>query len=150
MDYIFTDRHSEGFIALCGELDDFLNEAAGGEVNRRQHIPLNALDGIQDVILACDGPLAVGCAALRPYDGETAEVKRVFVRRAYRGRGISRQLMERLERRGTERGYRRFILETGEVLTAATHLYRSLGYVVIPNYGPYIDMPDSMCMEKQV
>lgn len=150
MDYIYTDRRNGDFVALCGELDDFLNEAAGGEENRRQNIPLNALEGIQDVVVACDGDLTVGCAALRPYDDTTAEVKRVFVKSTYRGRGISRQLMERLEKRGLERGYRRFILESGDVLTAAMHLYRSLGYEVIPNYGPYKDMPKSVCMEKLI
>lgn len=42
------------------------------------------------------------------------------------------------------------ILESGEPLTAAMRLYRSMGYEVIPNYGPYVGMPESVCMEKKL
>ena len=42
------------------------------------------------------------------------------------------------------------LLETGEPLTAAMALYRKTGYEVIPNYGPYKDLPDSVCMRKEL
>lgn len=72
-----------------------------------------------------------------------AEVKRVFVKDSYRGQGISKELMRLFEERAKERGYARFILESGEPLTAAVGLYHSIGYTVIPNYGEYKCMKDS-------
>ena len=47
-------------------------------------------------------------------------------------------------------GCRRLVLETGETLAAAMALYRKLGYRVIPNYGPYRGMDDSICMQKDL
>ena len=94
-------------------------------------------------IISYDGNTAVGCAGFRKYD-ECAEVKRVFVREKYRGRGISKRLMEMLETRANKY----MILESGEPLKAAMSVYRGTGYEIIPNYGQYKDMPDSVCMKN--
>lgn len=77
-------------------------------------------------------------------------MKRVFIKKEYRGQGISNQLMELLETKAKEKGFQYLILESGEPLTAAMALYRKIGYTVIPNYGPYKDMPDSVCMRKKL
>lgn len=53
-------------------------------------------------------------------------------------------------RAAREQGYRYLILESGEPLVAAMALYRKLGYEIIPNYGQYKDMPDSICMKKKL
>ena len=58
--------------------------------------------------------------------------------------------MELLEGKGRSKGYTYFILESGEPLVAAMALYKSIGYDVIPNYGQYKDMPDSVCMRKKL
>lgn len=42
------------------------------------------------------------------------------------------------------------ILESGEILTEAMALYRKIGHWVIPNYGQYKDMPESICMRKEI
>ena len=47
-----------------------------------------------------------------------------------------------------KKGYKYLILESGEPLVAAMALYRKIGYEVIPNYGQYKDMKDSICMRK--
>lgn len=148
--YIFTDGENKDFILLCGELDNFLNMIAGGEAKRAAYIPHNRRNDIHDVVLAYDGQIAVGCAAFKRYDAYTAEVKRVFVREAYRGRGISEQLLKRLEKRAVVQGYTAFRLESGEPLIAAMGLYRKMGYQLIPNYGSYADMSESVCMEKKL
>ena len=79
-----------------------------------------------------------------------AEVKRVLIRQEYRGKGISKTLMELLENSAKKQGYRYLILKSGEPLVAAMALYRKIGYKVIPNYGQYKDMPDSICMRKEL
>ena len=74
----------------------------------------------------------------------------VFLKPEYRGRGISKKLMAQLENVAKAKGYRYLILESGAPLVAAMALYKKIGYVTIPNYGPYIDMPDSICMKKEL
>lgn len=150
MRFIYTDGSNKDFIELCHLLDDFLNELVGGEQNRAQYIPYNKLDDIHDVIVGYDGDVPVGCASFKRYDNENAEVKRVFIKSEYRGKGISKALLPMLEDTARKQGYKYFILESGEPLVAAMALYRKLGYKTIPNYGQYIDMPDSICMRKEL
>ena len=115
---------------------------------RAEYIPYNQLDDIHDVIVAYDGDIPVGSASFKKYDDESAEVKRVFIKPEYRNKGISSKIMELLENIAREQGYHYLILESGEPLVAAMVLYRKIGYKVIPNYGQYKDMPDSICMRK--
>ena len=75
------------------------------------------------MIVAYDGNIPIGCASFKRYDEECAEVKRVFVKQAYRGRGISKKLMELLEKAAREQGYCYLILESGEPLAAAMGSY---------------------------
>lgn len=150
MRFIYTDGSNKDFIKLCHMLDDFLNALVGGEQNRAQYITYNKLDDIHDVIVVYDGAAPVGCASFKKYDEENAEVKRVFIKDEYRGRGISKTLMSMLEERARNQGYKNLILESGEPLVAAMELYRRLGYKVIPNYGQYKDMPESICMRKEL
>lgn len=58
--------------------------------------------------------------------------------------------MKVLEERAREKGFKYFIPESGEPLVAAMALYRKIGYKVIPNYGQYIDMEESVCMKKKL
>lgn len=150
MRFIYTNGENPDFIELCHDLDNFLNELVGGEKNRAEYIPYNKLDDIHDVIVAYDEDIPVGSAGFKKYDDECAEVKRVFIKREYRGKGISKKLMELLEERARNKGYKYLILESGELLVAAMSLYRKIGYKVIPNYGQYKDMPDSVCMKKEL
>lgn len=150
MRYIYTDGRNSDFIELCHRLDDFLNELVGGEENRAEYIPYNQLEDIHDVIVAYDDDVPVGSAGFKKYDDECAEVKRLFVTQAYRRKGISNKLMELIEHAARKQGYQYLILESGEPLVAAMALYRKIGYKVIPNYGQYKDMPESICMKKEL
>lgn len=70
----------------------------------------------------------VGLGALRPVDATTAEIKRMYVRPAGRGRGVGRALLERLLVDARSEGYSVARLETLAFMTAAQGLYRSLGF----------------------
>ena len=146
----YTDGSNKDFIELCHKLDDFLNELVGGEENRIEYVQNNKLDDIHDVILVYDNNSPVACASFKKFNDECAEVKRVFVKKEYRGMGISKELMELLEKQAKERGFQYFILESGELLVSAMALYRKIGYRVIPNYGQYVDMDESICMKKKL
>lgn len=76
----------------------------------------------------------VGCIALRPVDGDTAEMKRLFVRPTHRGKGLARALVVELIRRSRELGYVRICLDTLPGMESAQALYASLGFRDIPAY----------------
>ena len=97
MRYEYTDGNNQDFISLCHRLDNYLNELVGGEENRSQYIQYNYLNDIHDVIIAYDNNIPVDCVSFKKYDDESAEVKRVFILKGYRGRHISESLMVLLE-----------------------------------------------------
>lgn len=93
---------------------------------------------------------AVACGAWQPLTAGVAELKRMYVRPAFRGRGIARQLIVALEEEALAAERPVLRLETGTYLPAAIALYRSAGYVRIPVFGEYIGNPYSVCFEKSL
>jgi GNAT superfamily N-acetyltransferase len=92
----------------------------------------------------------VGCAALRPIDTETAEVRRMYVAPAVRRRGIARRLLAELERIAAGFGYCLLRLETGNRQPEAITLYESYGFRRIASYGCHVGDALSICFEKKV
>lgn len=98
-----------------------------------------------------DGQLvASGAAKIMQDDGSYAEIKRVFVRDQYRGRGLSRAIMQYLESELQDRGINLFRLETGVKQPEALGLYRKLGYQERAPFGGYQADPLSVFMEKRL
>ena len=95
MRFEYTDGGNKDFISLCNLLDNYLNESFGGEENRAEYIQYNKLNDIKDVIVAYDGDIPVGSASFKKYDDDCAEVKRVFIKKEYRGQGIAEELLKR-------------------------------------------------------
>lgn len=93
---------------------------------------------------------AVACGGFQSLDAETGEVKRMYVRPAYRGRGIARQLLAALEECAFRQGHSVVCLETGTYLPAAIGLYTSCGYEQIPVFGEYVSNPYSVCFAKRL
>lgn len=108
----------------------------------------NTLDKIQHAVLAFWENQAVGCGAIRAFAPEVMEVKRMFVLPDHRGRGIAAAVLAALEVWATDLGYSRCVLETGKKQPEAIALYQKSGYQIIPNYGQYIGVDNSVCMEK--
>ncbi len=93
---------------------------------------------------------AVACGGVQALDSGTGEIKRMYVRPAFRGRGIGRQLLVALEELAFQQGHHTVCLETGSYLPAAIALYTSCGYAPIPVYGEYVDNPYSVCFAKSL
>lgn len=142
-------EHTDFFL-LCGELDDFLNQAIGGEEKREKYRKFNHADTMDFVVVAYDNKRPVGCGALRKYSEEEAEIKRVFVREEYRGKNIGGLLLECLIKQAEKTGFQRLLLETGAFLEASVRLYQRYGFERIENYGAYKDMPESLCMGRDI
>ena len=79
-------------------------------------------------LVARVGDEAVGCVGIRPQLGETAEVKRLYVRTSHRGGGLARRLMTAVEAWARELEYTRLVLETGDAQPEAVALYDSSGW----------------------
>ena len=86
--------------------------------------------------MAGDGA-AVGCVALRRWDAGIGELKRMFVRPAYRGRGIGKQLGLAVLDEALAMGYERVRLDTAPTMVEAIRLYERLGFRRIEPYRHY-------------
>lgn len=85
------------------------------------------------LVARSDAGLA-GTVALRSLGDGICEMKRLFVREAYRGQGLGRQLVSRILDEARKTGYQRMRLDTLASMTEAVTLYKSTGFQVIPAY----------------
>ena len=91
------------------------------------------------LLLARDNDELAGCVALRQLSDRSCEMKRLFVRDTFRGKGIGRLLIEMIIRNAKEIGYERMLLDTlPPRMNDAIALYRSIGFKEI---APYYDNP---------
>jgi putative acetyltransferase len=87
------------------------------------------------LVLAVDGLQLAGCVALHKLENEICEMKRLYVRPQFRGKGLGRVLAERIVADAREIGYKRLRLDTVEpVMRDAVALYRKLGFREIAPY----------------
>lgn len=132
--------------SLIAELDAELNQRYPGQATHG--IAENGFEesgGLFFVITVRGEP--VGCGALRPFE-DAAELKRIFVRRPWRGHGLARQILSHLEAEAARAGFRRAVLETGPLQVEAIGLYRATGWTQIAKFGEYEADPLSLCFEK--
>lgn len=108
----------------------------------------NKLDAIREVVVAFENEKAVGCGALKKFDSNAAEIKRMFVRPESRNRGIAARILSELEAWAKELNFAECVLETGLKQPEAVHLYQKGGYEIIRNYGQYEGVENSVCMRK--
>ena len=110
----------------------------------------NASLHLQHVILLYVDDKHVACGAFKILDDDKAELKRMFTLADYRGKGYASALLLALENWAASLDYKRMLLETGINQPEAVALYKKADYILINNYGPYIGIANSICMEKQL
>jgi GNAT superfamily N-acetyltransferase len=122
---------------LLGEWDDEIRaanpsfSAAGGSVV--EAIDFAAPRGV--FVLAVAEGTPTGCGGLRRLTSTTGEVKRLFVCRAARGRGVGRALLDTLEERAPQLGFKRLRLDAGGGEPGVLALFRSANYQPIEDYN---------------
>lgn len=97
---------------------------------------------------AWEGPLLLGCGALKELDSKHGEVKSMRTPSARRRRGAGRAILSHIVRVAKDRGYERLYLETGSpgAFMPARTLYASYGFTICGPFGDYADDPNSVFM----
>ena len=145
---IHTDSRNKDFIKLINLLDDDLN-GQYGEL-QKQYDKHNKVDYINDVVIIYDDEVPVACGGFKEHDSESVEMKRVFVKKENRRQGLSKKVINELEKLVQAKDYKYAVLETGKKQIEAINLYKSSGYEMIENYGPYVGYENSICMKKDL
>lgn len=101
------------------------------------------------IFLAESGGKTAGCVALRPFDEGRCEMKRLFVRDAFRGLGIGKALALKVVEEGKSMGYRSMLLDSLESMPEAVALYTKMGFARIGAYC-HNPQPDAVFMEKRL
>ena len=148
LNIIRTGAENKDLASLIAELNEYLR-GKDGEFHEfyPQH---NTLKDILEIFIVYNGDIAIGCGAFKAFDQQTAEIKRMFVSEEYRGKGVSKLILNTLEKSAFKRGYVACVLETGRNMFSAINFYKKNGYSQIPNYGPYINAPHSICFKKEL
>jgi GNAT superfamily N-acetyltransferase len=141
-----TQSDDVNFLALVRALDADLAIRDGED--HPFYAQFNKVDQIKYVLLAMENNETIGCGAIKEYDAETMEIKRMYVPPEHRGKGVASSILKELENWALELGFKRCILETGEKQSEAIALYHKNNYRVIPNYGQYAGVEASICFEK--
>jgi GNAT superfamily N-acetyltransferase len=145
---IRTSSENPDFIELVKKLDLDLAERDGSE--HAFYAQYNKIDKIKYAVVAYEDERPVGCGAIREYEPNVMEVKRMYTSPESRGHGIATLVLNELEDWATELSYEKCILETGKKQTEAIRLYQKNGYKLIPNYGQYAGVKNSVCYENKI
>ena len=143
-----TDSENPDFIELVKYLDADLAERDG--IDHSFYAQFNKIDKIKYAVVAYENGIPRGCGAIKEYNPNTMEIKRMYTSPGSRGKGIAAKVLTELEKWATELSCKKCILETGKRQPEAIGLYKKNGYKLIPNYGQYAEIENSLCFEKEI
>ena len=122
--------------------DDFMIEFLGEDSH--YYTRYTESEKIENVWVVFEKNHPVGCVAYRTKSDGIGEVKRLFVKKEYRGRGISKELLRVLENHAVEQGCTKLFLDTRITLEPAVSLYRSFGFDIVFQQGLYVQMEKNL------
>ena len=146
--FLRTNSENPDFKKLVIELDAILKILDGED--HAFYADLNQTALLNQVLIAYENNLPVGCGAFRTYTENTVEIKRMYVPELNRNKGIASKILDELEAWAKELGNTKCILETGIIQVEAIGLYLKNGYEKIENYGNYKGVANSICFEKTI
>jgi len=142
-----TTSADPDFVELTEALDRYLAIVDGDD-----HVFYDQFNKIQSLpyalVMYCD-QIAVACGACKPFDVSRVEIKRMYCKPTFRGRGYATAILSELEAWAKELGFTGAVLETGLGMKDAISLYTGKGYTKIENYGQYMGVENSVCFEKR-
>lgn len=141
MDIELTQSATKDVVTLVGELEELLS--AEYAADQRHGLSLDAIfQPHVRFFVAREGGAPVGCGGVALFDG-FAEVKRMYVRQAARGRGVADALLARIEAEARAAGYEILRLETGDAQHAAMRFYERAGFRRCGAFGAYAALAPS-------
>lgn len=125
-------------------------EARYGIGNAETGAAPTAEDIVVFVVAREDDSVGIGCGALQLLAEDEAEIKKMYVIPAERGRGASVAILRQLEDSARALGIRILKLEIGSAQPDAAIFYKREGYSRIDPYGPYVDHPTALCFARKL
>jgi putative acetyltransferase len=151
MPAVITPEHpaSPDATALIAELDAHLTPLYPSESRHGFSVQRLIADSVAFFVLR-ENDAAAGCGGIKLFGQAYGEIKRMYVRPAFRGRGLGKLLLDHLAAYARSRGVGILRLETGIHQQAAIALYEREGFRRVPPFGEYRDDPVSRCYERAV
>ncbi|MBN3520214.1 GNAT family N-acetyltransferase [Algoriphagus lutimaris] len=143
-----TDSSNPNFQDLVRKLDAYLARIDGEE--NAFYAQYNKIDLLKHAVVLSESKIPVACGAIKEWDADSIEVKRMYTDVSARGKGYAKRILSELEKWAKEMGYKSCVLETGKRQPDAIALYESSGYQLIPNYGQYQGVENSVCFRKML
>lgn len=145
-----TQPDSNEAVELINELEQHL-ESFGYPRESRHGFSVEKLirEGVPFFIMRQDG-VPVGCGGIKLFGKEYGEIKRMYVRPAYQGKGFGKAMLGRLAEYAKQHGVNLLRLETGIDQLPAIRLYESFGFQRCGPFGEYREDPVSVYMEMRV
>ncbi len=147
MESIITNEKDERFIELTKELDNEYYQLYGDIVLKYKEY--NDLNDPHIVMLVLNWGNPIACGSFKLFDKDTIEIKRLYVKRRYRRKGIGYKIVKQLEKLAIEENFKYSIIETGSENEAAIRLYEKLDYEKIDNFGQFEGDEMCICMKKE-
>lgn len=144
----YTDGQDQDFQMLSEKLDQEYMERYGDiALQYRQY---HTWKDIKTAAVLYFEQRPVACSSYKEFDFHTVEIRRVYVLKEFRRKGLSRKIMEACEEEAKRRGYQYAVLETRADAKESIFLYESMGYQIIPNFAPFEGDLLSTCMKKKL
>lgn len=143
-----TNSSNKDFVGLVKQLDAYLKITDGDEHDFYNQY--NAIKNLKQVVIAYIDDKPVGCGAFKDFENNSVEIKRMFTSEKHRGKGIASLILIELEKWASELNYDSCILETGIRQIEAVEFYKKNSYNIIPNYGQYKGVKNSLCFIKNL
>lgn len=143
-----TNSKDPDFISLVAQLDVLLAERDGED--NIYYSQFNKIDQLNQVVVIYEDDQPLACGAIKAFNQEAMEVKRMYTISTQRGKGLATKVLAELEAWTADLGYSKCVLETGKRQPEAIALYEKNGYQRRPNYGQYIGIENSICFEKAI
>ena len=135
--HVLINQLNAHFSVLNGDKDAFYSQ-------------YNEVNVIKHVVLAYQNGKPIGCGAIKEFSDNAMEIKRMFVLPELRGHGIASSILRNLENSARQLGYVETVLETLKTEEKVVAMYAKNGYKIIANYGQYVGVESSVCMNKKL
>ena len=145
---IRSNSSHEDFKKLVDELNVYLRAVDGDE--HAFYNQYNGIENLNNIVVAYLDDEPEACGAFKKFDNFSVEIKRMYTKPEARKHGFASKVLRELEHWALEENFNNTILETGKRQLEAVNFYKKNNYNIIPNFGPYQGIENSVCFKKNL